>query len=360
MVLKHDERENNFDFLRLVAALMVVFAHSFALLLVRNEPLYIATGYIDFGMMGVIIFFVISGFLISKSWTNNPSLIKFYWNRLLRIVPGLLFVTCITIFIIGPLVTSFTLIDYFKSSETWTYFRVVTILGIIPHTPNLPGVFQNNPYRVAVNGSLWSLPIEFGMYILISVIGLLKFLKRKYSILITCIIIIFVFSFSKMNTSLTAFTNISSIINTYSSFIIYPIFFLVGVLHFLFRETIKLKWSVSLVFLIVWILSFKTVFFYLMSMMCLPYIILTIANIRIPYLNIVTKHGDLSYGIYIFAFPIQQTIIHYEPSISVTILITISTFISILAAFISWRYVESKALQMKKYDPIALVKSFFL
>lgn len=181
-------------------------------------------------------------------------------------------------------------------------------------------------------------------------------MNRKSFMLIACITSCFIFLFPQINTSVHTFTVIYSILHIYNNAFIYPLYFFIGMLYFLFREKIKFKWSIFLLSLIVWVLSFKTIFFYFISMICLPYIILTIANTKIPYLNTVTKHGDLSYGIYISAFLIQQTIIHYKPNITVSNLIIASTIFSIVFASISWKYIESKALEMKKYDPITLVK----
>lgn len=90
---------------------------------------------------------------------------------------------------------------------------------------------------------------------------------------------------------------------------IYPIFFVIGSLYFLYRDRVKWDMQILLVFLILWILFFRTLFFDLASLVCLPYIVLCIAHIPIPHISKSSKYGDFSYGLYIYAFPIQQTII---------------------------------------------------
>ena len=111
---------NNFDFLRFIGAFLVIFSHSFVLTSGFNngEPLFNLTGILTLGGTGLLIFFVISGFLIAQSWNIHNSPSQFIWNRLIRIVPGLIGVAVVTVFIIGPLVTTFPLSDYFKNPMT--------------------------------------------------------------------------------------------------------------------------------------------------------------------------------------------------------------------------------------------------
>lgn len=364
---KEDRRfDNNYDFLRFVAALMVVFFHSYALLRIgKSEPLYIFTGFMDFGVLGVVIFFVISGYLITQSWRNNPSLLKFYWNRILRIVPGLVCLALFTVFIIGPLVSNKSIVDYFSNGITWSYFRIITVLGILPQTPLLPGVFINNPYPNAVNGSLWTLPAEFVMYMLISAFGVLGLLYRKKLMLVITIGISVIYLFCNINeladfqyiTQFGLYQKMFALINLNGHIFIYPIFFLIGSLYNLYGKSIKYDVKLIGIMALIWILSFKTAMFYPASMVCLPYIILGIANLRIPHLNQITKYGDFSYGLYIYAFVIQQTIIYFIKDISMPALFVTSLLASLAFAVLSWKYVEAKALKLKSVNPVSIVKS---
>jgi peptidoglycan/LPS O-acetylase OafA/YrhL len=152
MSLKSIERANNFDFLRILAALFVIFSRSFPLSGNAFEPLGFVTGYLTFGALGVVIFFVISGYLITKSWVEHPSWTRFLWNRSLRIYPGLCAVILLSIFVLGPFVTNLTIVQYFAQSEfLWLYLKNITLISISYY---LPGVFIDNPYVGAVNGSL--------------------------------------------------------------------------------------------------------------------------------------------------------------------------------------------------------------
>jgi peptidoglycan/LPS O-acetylase OafA/YrhL len=177
-VLETGDRNNNFDMLRIIAALLVILAHSYPVTKSVGMPLYDMTkGDLSIATIGVIIFFVISGYLITKSWAGNQSPLRFLWKRFLRIIPGLFVALLFTMLIIGPLVTSMPLIQYLTSIDTWKYL-LNTVLYIRIDT--LPTVFIDNPYRpISVNGSLWTIPIEFALYIMIMVLGILGILFKK-------------------------------------------------------------------------------------------------------------------------------------------------------------------------------------
>jgi peptidoglycan/LPS O-acetylase OafA/YrhL len=333
---------NNFDFLRIIAALMVLIYHSYALLqLGDRDPLHCVTGAMNFGTLGVSIFFVISGFLITKSWLSHPSVVRFYWNRFLRIVPGLLGVALFTVFIVGPIMTSLPLMEYWMSNETWNYFRVVTIIGIFPHTPNLPGVFAFNPYPNAVNGSLWTLPVEFSMYVVVSILGLLKLLTRKNSLLVGTVVFAIVY---------IIFTQMNVLSPIYTSILGYQLFFLIGSLYYLFNNEIAYNHKYLLVISAIWIASFQTAVFNLASLLCLPYMILCFAHVSIPYICNISKYGDFSYGVYIYAFLIQQTLIDIFESMSPLKLVLLSSIGTLMCAALSWIVIESKALKLKKIN----------
>jgi peptidoglycan/LPS O-acetylase OafA/YrhL len=355
---------NNFDFLRLIGALMVIFSHSFPLTGNNNrESLLFLTGSkLTFGTLGVIIFFVISGYLIAKSWYNNPYIIKFLWNRLLRIVPGLMGVTLVSIFIIGPLVTSYNIINYFTDPMTLSYLENMTIFSI--HF-TLPGVFVNNPYPDAVNGSIWTLPIEFLMYIFILVIGFFGILhKKKYVLFITLFIsvlyIIFIsdnYIYGKPLISLYGQFYVSLLfdrfLHSFNNYIFLSTFFLIGATYYVYKN-INFNKYVALLLFILWILSFNNIFFYLVSLISLPYITLYLALTKLPYLNNVGKYGDFSYGLYIYAFLIQQTIVHFINGISVIQLFILSALITFPFAYFSWTFIESRALKLKNTDPLKI------
>ncbi|MGN6531342.1 MAG: acyltransferase family protein, partial [Ginsengibacter sp.] len=158
--MHHNERfQNNYDFLRLFAACSIMFYHSFSLLRkIHEEPVYeLTNGRINFGFVGLSIFFCISGYLIAKSAVRSPTIINYLWKRLLRVQP-LLIITCILTVFICVFFTNFSAKDYFLNPGTWSYFRnVMPVFGL---QFTLPGVFVHNIAENGVNGSLWTLILE--------------------------------------------------------------------------------------------------------------------------------------------------------------------------------------------------------
>jgi len=169
-------RENNFDFLRFFAAALVLFAHSYPLVGRReDEPLTLLTGYEKGGSIAVGIFFVMSGYLIASSWLASSSPKSFLIKRALRIFPALIVAVLLSVFVIGPMVTQFSLGRYLAADGTWTYLQNILLVTRY----ELPGVFTGNIYPDVVNGSLWTLPLEVLMYIGVMILGLTGFLKRR-------------------------------------------------------------------------------------------------------------------------------------------------------------------------------------
>lgn len=218
---------------------------------------------------------------------------------------------------------------------------MATIIGILPHTPNLPGVFAFNPYPDAVNGSLWTLPVEFSMYVVISILGLLKLLTRRNCLLVGTVVFAIIYViFSQMNVLPPVYTSILG----------YQLFFLIGALYYLFDSEIAYNHKYLLVVSAIWIASFQTAVFYLVSLLCLPYMILCFAHVSIPHICNISKYGDFSYGVYIYAFLIQQTFINIFESISPLKLVLLSSIGTLMCAALSWTVIESKALKLKKIN----------
>src|SRR6185312_1579601 len=149
-LLKRDS--NIFDALRFFAAALVIFSHSYAL---AGYPEPQLQG-ISLGALGVRIFFILSGVLITASWVSHPRFTAYIGKRLLRIWPAMAFIIVLMTFAIGPLFTIFPLHAYFTNNQTYAYLNGLTIFGL--HL-DLPGVFTSNPAG-GVNGSLWTLPYE--------------------------------------------------------------------------------------------------------------------------------------------------------------------------------------------------------
>lgn len=165
---------NNFNLLRLCAAIGVVVTHSYALLGYPERDFLnrLTHGLVSFSQLGLYSFFVISGFLVYASLTRSSSVASFFSRRALRIFPALCTVIVLTVFILGPLATNLSLGAYATHPDTYRYLEGM-LLYKFHYT--LPGVFTQNPYPDAVNGSLWTLPHEWTCYVVLAgAYGLLK------------------------------------------------------------------------------------------------------------------------------------------------------------------------------------------
>jgi len=158
-----------FDYLRLLAAVLVVAHH--ARVLDGKAPLLIGLGP-DLGALGVGAFFVISGYLVTASLRGARRLSTFLAKRVLRIVPGLAAVLVLTAFVLGPWVSELSLLAYLNSAEPYLY--VLRNLSLYAVSYDLPGVFAHTPFPGAVNGSLWSLRLELTCCLGLALLGALR------------------------------------------------------------------------------------------------------------------------------------------------------------------------------------------
>ena len=163
-----ESKDNNFNLIRVLAALGVLVTHSFALAIGSDdaEPLRISPR-LDIGHFMVDIFFMTSGFLVTASLLRRQNTIEFLWARALRIYPALLVMQFLVVFGIGLFLTAIPWTSYLVSHQTLMYLVKNAVL-IVDLVPDLPGVFQGNPHSHTVNTPLWTLPYEIGMYAILA------------------------------------------------------------------------------------------------------------------------------------------------------------------------------------------------
>lgn len=329
-----DSRNNNFDILRFLAALQVLIGHCINCLGKENYDWF-------YDISGVSIFFIISGFLITKSWCDKPNIFSFLKKRILRIFPALIVVVLFTALILGPFVTTLPLKEYFTNSIFFDYFKNIFLYEIY-HL--LPGVFENNPINTSVNSSLWTLPLEFFMYCLIAFFGITKILNKKY------------FHFVFIIFTITLFyilTHFFIIKYTYIKFVNLLTLFFISSSFFIYRKKIILSLPIFIICLAIFlsgiIISYKkTEIFEYLRFISFPYIIIYIAYCKIPYINNFGKYGDFSYGIYLWAFPVSQTLLYFWLDKFNVFTYILSVFIvTLFVAILSFKFIEKPALQLK-------------
>lgn len=330
-------RENSFDFIRLLAAVAVIFSHSFALT-GSDEP---GIGKASIGAIGVWIFFILSGYLISKSWDQYPRFNVFFAKRLLRIIPGLMVATVSTIVIAGLFLTSLPLIEFFTRQETFTYLNNVLI-----YNPSyiLPGIFENNIYPLTVNGSIWTLAYEFTMYLAVAFIGIFKIYKKIPPVYIWVTLLILTLLMAIVGWDRLS---ISIFYLNLGQMLIFALMFFSGIMMHKYEKIIELNTRNGL-------FSFCL---FIVSSLLLPMATPLFAAIFLAYaifalgkhgaMSWIARYGDFSYGLYIYAFPIQQMIASITHTLSMPKMFILSFLLTLIASALSWHFVESKALKWK-------------
>jgi peptidoglycan/LPS O-acetylase OafA/YrhL len=331
---------NNFDAIRFVAATLVIFSHAYAVSGHPNdEPLSGLTSYVGFGSLAVEIFFFVSGYLIIRSLMLRDNLIDFAEARMLRIFPALVVCCAASAFFLGSLVTTLPVSEYLSHRQTWNYFLQNGSLFSLHWV--LPGVFEANVLKSVVNGSLWTLPIEFKMYTAMFALGIGSITIKRYRAALFTIIIggYLVFSFAAQSAQLASHTSSGPT----------PLiaFFLVGALFYLIRKYIPVSTTLALALWGALLLARGTFLAIPLYYAALSYSLIAIAFDTTFQMHRFAKHGDFSYGLYLYGFPVKQAVIFIAGSMSSNRLFLIAFPITLALAWLSWKLIEAPALRKK-------------
>ena len=335
---------NNINTLRFVGAFLVLFGHSFELTYGHgggfdpvSEWLRGVTAYhAKLPGIGVALFFVLSGYLVTRSFENRHNLVAYVEARVLRIFPAVWVALLITVFVIGPAVTSLDLDAYFSHQGTWNY--LLTNARLFPGVAfNLPGVFLDNPWPGGVNGSLWTLPVELRMYIIVALLGVLGFLRRTEVFNLVALLIVAWYFLAPDNFVLLHELKHERL----------GVYFLLGALFYMNRETVRYHWLAVAILSAITFLAFGSKFYNLVFAVWFSYVVLYISfhrRIRFPDLG---KHGDFSYGLYLYAFPMSQLSIYLLGAANPWLTALITFVASMILATGSWFLVEKPTLRLK-------------
>jgi peptidoglycan/LPS O-acetylase OafA/YrhL len=291
ILTKEINRKNNFDFLRLLFASLVIVSHSYPLTQKSEIIASFTNGQLDLGSLSVDCFFIISGYLIMMSLQRSKSPQGYLWKRLLRLYPAYIVLLILTMFLL-PMVYQGT--NVFAEATYQNYFWNALSLYKIQY--EVKGVFENNPYPRAINGSLWTLSYEFTMYISL----LLLFPLRKMKNLKFVVLGIFLISFYCTITDTHFLGNIiKKVYLEPVQFYRLSTYFMAGSTLVFFNLKKINSFTIRLFFFIILILSLYLNIFKYVSPLTLPIFILLVGTHRSKYLSDVgEKIGDISYGVY--------------------------------------------------------------
>jgi len=344
--------QNMFDLLRLLAAATVVYAHSLRILGIGSDPTLLLFPRDDLSSFGVMVFFSASGYLVARAAARTPDLKSFARNRALRIFPGLAVCLLVIVLVMGGVATDLAKPDYYGNWLTYKYFLNIFLF---PLQTQLPGVFLHNPQPDNVNGSLWSLSSEISAYFLIALIFVFR---RKAKILLTASAALLILHYL-----------VSKIYGIYP-LIYYPIgygtegnyFFLIyfhkveaSRLIAMFIIAASLNYAVPSLFrrryvlagCVLLALTGHTPLYEPLAIFLLPYATVTFGRRPFRFSNLL-RQFDLSYGIYLYHFPIMQltwSLTHGFLTTPLQVLCGIALTLAVATA--SWMLVERPALRFK-------------
>jgi peptidoglycan/LPS O-acetylase OafA/YrhL len=323
---------NNFNLMRLVAAWLVVYGHAWAITATPGQDLVLWLTQFKFaGSVAVDMFFVISGFLIAASLQRN-SIGSYLASRALRIAPGLAVCVALSAFVLGPMLS--TAADYWHRPEVWRYFW--TNASLTSNTYFLPGVFEGLP-RTAVNGSLWTLPIEARLYLALMFAGLLGVLTPRRYTPLWLLTLACGYAWARWRAPLPEWL---------ANYAWCVAFFISGTALWIHRARVRLSrwWLLGL--LLAAGITRGGPWFHIPYYLLLCYGTLFLAFVpRLPMI----RHNDLSYGLYLYGWPSQQLVEQFiAPGGTVSRNIAWATALALLMAAGSWFLVERPALRLKK------------
>jgi peptidoglycan/LPS O-acetylase OafA/YrhL len=335
-----DFRNNSIGFMRFFLAATVIWSHAYYLGGFNHEPIaQLSHGTTNAGFMAVGGFFVLSGFLITRSYESVENVGRFLWHRFLRIFPAFWICLFGTAFIFAPLVFSYergSLAGFAADASPWSYIANNVFLAIRQNS--IDGLLAHLPSPAGVNDSLWTLQYEFFCYLAIAGFGVAGMLKRKPELIVACALFIYFFN------AIAAWRFGSS--GATDNFFSLYFFFALGSCAYLFRDRLPMRGWIAAVAALILVTSLLTPYYAFIGPVCLSYLAL-FAAMKLPFRNF-DRRMDLSYGIYIYAYPVQQLLALYglyrlgfAPYLACTLAITVA-----LAAC-SWFAIEKPSLSLK-------------
>lgn len=334
--------DNRFDVLRLLAAWLVLFSHSYPLGgRPGNEPLASTLGIDTFGGLGVAVFFVLSGYLVTLSLERSPSLWVFARRRAIRIYPALLVACLLCVFVLGLWISKLPWLEYLSHGVTWSYLYTASAWTILYA---LPGVFEANPVAYAVNGSLWSLPYEITCYLSLVVLVLLPLGRRLKISVVSGILVVFVV-LRPDTPPISPFLRFWGLDFYHGKL---GFLFAIGAFFACWRGVLVPRWWIGLVMIGLAFAfphgGWQMVLFFGGFGICILW--LALEGAWLP--AIPSWMGDWSYGTYLYGFPVQQLLAYYGvQNYGFWFFVVACTFLTLVLAGLSWHWVEKPALRWK-------------
>ncbi|WP_052461102.1 acyltransferase family protein [Psychroserpens mesophilus] len=332
-----NKQNNNLDLIRVFLAILVIVGHTIPLNGGSEswfDPLYLFE-FTYSGAFAVKLFFFISGLVVTNSYLKKNDVVYYLISRVFRILPLLFFVLVITVFAFGPILTRLPIANYFSELGNFSYIWKNLLFNTKYY---LPGIFNENLTPDVVNGSLWSLKYEIGCYIavLISFIALRQ--KNKYYLNIPILIVIADAFFTEG--LFYHYLGDSSEIN------LTPASFAIGAFLAVNSDFISINYKSVIITAILYYVFRDSHINHILLIICAASITIFISSNK-HVLKLKPKY-DISYGIYLWGFLIQQTLYQYFGHLNPYLHCLLAIIITLILGFASFVFIEKPFMTLGK------------
>ncbi|MFL5119206.1 MAG: acyltransferase family protein [Microvirga sp.] len=327
---------NNFTALRLALALAVIVSHAFSITTgsLENEPLMRSTGF-TLGEHAVNGFFAVSGFLVTMSF-DRRGWRDYVVARALRIVPALVAATLVTALLLGPALTRLPLAQYLADPALWRFIALTPTT--FKSATALPGLFSDNVFPYPM-GTVWTLKYEMLCYIGVFAAGLAGLMRQRIVALgLIAALFLAIIALDLLHPDAGKATQTSLRL---------PFLFAAGGVLYLWSDRLPVSWIIAVSLLAATWLAAGTPLYKALLFAFESYGVIWLAlapGLSHPALE---PHADLSYGTYLYGWPVQQTLVQLFPGAAALSLLPPAVAISLIVAALSWYLVEKPALSLK-------------
>lgn len=320
-------RDNTFDLIRHIAALAVLISHHYALS-GQQEP--VLQGYNSLGAIAVLAFFAISGFLITQSFLNTPSFSNYMAKRIARIFPALIACAFVMVYILGTAFSKQGGFGFAFSIEALTDFLKVSAFG----RADIGDITSDFIFKDSFNGSLWTLKIEFGFYVALA-LALMVLRKAAMPLVMTLAFCVTTYLCTKWAHPMAPKLLVYSTVG---------IAFFVGSSLYFYRSafsSVKAKLLIGGLSAALVLVSLNTSLVMVLATIGVSLLVLSVGTLCKD--RIIKSRFDISYGMYLYGFPVQQLMINTtDLGFYASMLATIA--VVVVLATISWLLIEKPAL----------------
>ena len=268
--------------------------------------------------------------MIVQSWASRPEPWPFLTKRLLRIYPGFVLATLLCVFVVGPLATDPR--EYFKAF--WVTGLVKNLLFL--EAPISAPVFKGTFYAV-LNGAMWTISYEFICYLIVLLFGVIGAMRYRGAWLLATAGIFSALALGH-----------AGIFISKDPFLRLASFFFSGGCFYLYRDYIKYQPKLAALSLVVMIASMFSHYTVELALGTIgAYLLFYFATFPIQPLQSFNRLPDVSYGTYLYGWPIQKLLLWYFPSTSPWMLFPTSLSVCIVLGWISWQLVEKPMMRFK-------------